>query len=220
VKNGKIYKITNKINGLIYIGCTINSLEQRFSEHLYRCFKTDYKSRLYNSIKKYGQENFSIDLIVECDVNVIYETEKKYINEYNSYHNGMNSTFGGEGCLGYVHSPEMRVKISEAVKNGNSHKGKTYEELYGDKANEQREKRRLSVKNGWGSISDDEKEKRVNKSKETKQKNSKYGVELVKEIKEKIKEGLKVKQLKELYPQVRENFFYELKNGRSWSNIN
>ena len=220
MKNGKIYKITNKINGLIYIGCTINSLEQRFSEHLYRCFKTDYKSRLYNSIKKYGQENFSIDLIVECDVNVIYETEKKYINEYNSYHNGMNSTFGGEGCLGYVHSPEMRVKISEAVKNGNSHKGKTYEELYGDKANEQREKRRLSVKNGWGSISDDEKEKRVNKSKETKQKNSKYGVELVKEIKEKIKEGLKVKQLKELYPQVRENFFYELKNGRSWSNIN
>jgi hypothetical protein len=114
----------------------------------------------------------------------------------------------------------MRVKISEAVKNGNSHKGKTYEELYGDKADEQREKRRLSVKKGWVSISDDEKEKRVNKGKETKQKNSKYGVELVKEIKQKINEGLKVKQLKELYPQVRENFFYELKNGRSWSNIN
>ena len=58
------------------------------------------------------------------------------------------------------------------------------------------------------------------KQKKLKQKNSKYGVELVKEIKQKIKEGLKVKQLKELYPQVRENFFYELKNGRSWSNIN
>jgi group I intron endonuclease len=220
VEKGRIYKITNKENGLIYIGCTISSLDKRFKEHLSRCFTSNYKSKLYNSMKKYGQENFTIELIEECDFNLIYETEKKYIDQYNSYNNGLNATIGGEGCLGYVHSPEMRVKISEAVKNGNSHKGKTYEELYGDKADEQREKRRLSVKNGWGSISDDEKEKRVNKAKETKQKNSKYGVELVKEIKQKIKEGLKVKQLKELYPQVRENFFYELKNGRSWSNIN
>ena len=219
-EKGKIYKITNKENGLIYIGCTISSLDKRFKEHLSRCFTSNYKSKLYNSMKKYGQENFTIELIEECDFNLIYETEKKYIDQYNSYNNGLNATIGGEGCLGYIHSPEMRVKISEAVKNGNSHKGKTYEELYGDKADEQREKRRLSVKNGWGSISDDEKEKRVNKAKETKQKNSKYGVELVKEIKQKIKEGLKVKQLKELYPQVRENFFYELKNGRSWSNIN
>jgi group I intron endonuclease len=220
VEKGKIYKIINKENGLIYIGCTINSLEKRFYEHLYRCFKTDYKSKLYNSMKKYGQENFTIELIEECDLSVIYETEKKYIEQYDSYNNGLNSTLGGEGCLGYIHSPEIRQKISENTKNGNSHKGKTYEELYGDKADEEREKRRMSVKKGWGSISDDEKEKRVNKAKETKQKNSKYGVELVKEIKEKIKEGLKVKQLKELYPQVRENFFYELKNGRSWSNIN
>lgn len=220
VEKGRIYKIINKENGLIYIGCTISSLDKRFKEHLSRCFTSNYKSKLYNSMKKYGQYNFTIELIEECDFNLIYETEKKYIDQYNSYNNGLNATIGGEGCLGYVHSPEMRVKISEAIKNGNSHKGKTYEELYGDKADEQREKRRLSVKNGWGSISDDEKEKRVNKAKETKQKNSKYGVELVKEIKQKIKEGLKVKQLKELYPQVRENFFYELKNGRSWSNIN
>lgn len=220
IEKGKIYKITNKENGLIYIGCTISSLDKRFKEHLSRCFTSNYKSKLYNSMKKYGQENFIIELIEECDFNLIYETEKKYIDQYNSYNNGLNATIGGEGCLGYIHSPEMRVKISEAVKNGNSHKGKTYEELYGDKADEQREKRRLSVKNGWGTISDDEKEKRVNKAKETKQKNSKYGVKLVKEIKQKIKEGLKVKQLKELYPQVRENFFYELKNGRSWSNIN
>ena len=210
---GKIYKITNRENNLIYIGCTINSLEKRFGEHLSRCFTSEHKS-------KYGQDNFTIELIEECDLSVMYETEKKYIESYDSYSNGLNSTFGGEGCLGYTHSAEIRQKISDNTKNGNSHKGKTYEELYGDKADEQREKRRLSVKNRWGSISDDEKEKRVNKSKETKQKNSKYGVELVREIKQKINEGLKVKQLKELYPQLRENFFYELKNGISWSNIN
>jgi len=220
VEKGRIYKITNKENGLIYIGCTISSLDKRFKEHLSRCFTSNYKSKLYNSMKKYGQENFTIELIEECDFNLIYETEKKYIDQYNSYNNGLNATIGGEGCLGYVHSPEMRVKISEAVKNGNSHKGKTYEELYGDKADEQREKRRLSVKKGWGLISDEDKNERIEKSRNaTREKNSKYGVDLVREIKQKINEGVKVKQLKELYPQVSENYFYSLKNGRRWSDL-
>ena len=53
--------------------------------------------------------------------------QKFYINEFKTYENGLNSTIGGEGCLGYTHSPEIRQKISENVKNGNSHKGKTYE---------------------------------------------------------------------------------------------
>jgi len=219
MEKSKIYKITNKKNDLIYIGCTINSLKRRFHEHLYRCFKTDYKSKLYNSIKKYGQENFTIELIEECDLNVIYETEKKYIKQYDSYNNGLNSTFGGEGCLGYIHSPDIRVKISEAVKNGNSHKGKTYKELYGDNADEEKEKRRLSVEKGWESMSDEDKNKRVSKIKDSARKNSKYGVDLIKKIKQKINEGVKVKQLKELYPQVSENYFYSLKNGRRWSDL-
>jgi group I intron endonuclease len=217
VKNGKIYKITNKINGLIYIGCTINSLEQRFSEHLYRCFKTDYKSKLYNSLKKYGQENFIIDLIVECDVSVIYETEKRYINEYDSYHNGMNSTFGGEGCLGYTHSPEIRQKISEKTKNGNSHKGKTYEELYGDRAEEEKLKRKMS--SVWNKMTEEERGNRVNSIKNASRKNAKYSIDLVKEIKQKITEGVKIKELKKTYPQVYGNFFYDIKNGRRWSDL-
>ena len=218
-EKGKIYKITNKENGLIYIGCTINTLDKRFGEHLSRCLTSTHKSKLYNSMKKYGQENFIIELIEECDLNIIYETEKKYIEQYDSYNNGLNSTIGGEGCLGYTHSPEKKVKISESLKNGNSHKGKTYEELYGDKADEQREKRRLSVKQGWGSISDEDKNKRVNSIKTSIRENSKYGIDLVKEIKQKINEGVKIKELKKIYPQVYGNFFYDIKNGRRWSDL-
>jgi group I intron endonuclease len=219
-EKGKIYKITNKENGLIYIGCTIYSLKKRFGEHLYRCFKTDYKSKLYNSMKKYGQENFTIELIEECNLNVIYETEKKYVESYDSYNNGLNSTFGGEGCLGYTHSPEMRVKISEAVKNGNSHKGKTYEELYGDKADEQRERRRLSVKKGWGLMSEKEKEQRaINIRTAVQETNSKYGVELITEIKNKINNGAKFKEIKEQYPQIKDWLYYNLKNNQRWKNI-
>jgi len=218
-EKGKIYKITNKENGSIYIGCTINSLEKRFGEHLSRCFTSEYKSKLYNSMKKYGQENFTIELIEECDLNIIYETEKKYVEQYDSYNNGLNSTIGGEGCLGYTHSPEIRQKISENTKNGNSHKGKTYEELYGGKAEEQKEKRRLSVKKGWGSMSDDNRQKRIIKTKESIQKKSKYSIDLVVDVKNKLNEGYKIKQLKELYPDVKEHFFYDVKNGRRWNNI-
>ena len=216
-EKGRIYKITNKENGLIYIGCTINSLEKRFGEHLSRCFTSDYKSKLYNSMKKYGQENFTIELIEECDLNIIYETEKKYVEQYDSYNNGLNSTIGGEGCLGYTHSPEIRQKISENTKNGNSHKGKTYEELYGDRAEEEKLKRKTA--SGWNKMTEEERNVRVNNIKNASRKNAKYSIDLVKEIKQKIIDGVKIKELKKNYPQVYDNFFYDIKNGRRWSDL-
>lgn len=214
MKKGKIYKIINKSNQKVYIGCTINSLEQRFYEHLYRCLNTDYKSKLYNSIRKYGVENFEISLIEECDLSNIYEIEKKYISQYDSYDNGLNSTFGGEGCLGYVHSPEIRKKISEGTKNGNSHKGKTYEQLYGEKAEEEKLKRKNSVKNGWKNLTSEDKKNRIKKTIEGINKTSKYSLELVKEVKDKIRNGIKIKEIKTLYPQMSESYLYSLKSNK------
>lgn len=214
MSKGKIYKIQNKINGLVYVGCTISSLEKRFQEHLYRCLKTDYKSKLYNSIKKYGVENFTIDLVDECDLSVIYETEKKYIQEFDSYNNGLNSTYGGEGCLGYTHSPEIRKKISEGTKNGNSHKGKTYEELYGDRAEEEKMKRKNSVKLKWDSMDEDERNNRVKKTKDAIKNNSKYSQEIINEIKNKIKNGEKFSDIKKEYTNISNWFFYQIKNNK------
>lgn len=214
---GRIYKILNKINQKVYIGCTINSLQHRFNEHLYRCYMTDSNSKLYNSIKKYGKENFEIILITECKLSEIYETEKKYIKEYSSYEDGMNSTFGGEGCLGYVHSPEIRKKISEGTKNGYSHKGKTYEELYGDRADEEKLKRKIA--SGWKKLTEEEKRERVDVSRIKTRESSKYGVKLIKEIKDKLRDGVKIKELRKLYPQVYYNLFYDLKNNRRWKDL-
>lgn len=214
MSKGKIYKIQNKINGLVYVGCTISSLEKRFQEHLYRCLKTDYKSKLYNSIKKYGVENFTIDLVDECDLSVIYETEKKYIQEFDSFNNGLNSTYGGEGCLGYIHSPDIRKKISEGTKNGNSHKGKTYEELYGDRAEEEKMKRKNSVKLKWDSMDEDERNNRVKKTKDAIKNNSKYSQEIINEIKNKIKNGENFSDIKKEYSNISNWFFYQIKNNK------
>jgi len=218
-EKGYIYKIINQINKKEYVGCTITTLKKRFEEHAWRCVKTDSNTKFCNSVRKYGFENFVIELIEECDANVIYDRERYYIDLFKTYEIGLNSTVGGEGCLGYKHSKEIREKISKIIKDGRSHKGKTYEEIYGDRVNEEKEIRRRSVKKNWDNLSEDKKKERTKKLQETTQIKSKYGIELVSEIKNKIKQGLTYKQFKELYPEVRQNFYYELKSGRRWANI-
>lgn len=217
---GKIYKIVNQINKKVYIGCTIYSLEKRLFEHLYRCFNTDSNSKLYNSIRKYGPEHFLIELIEECTLDNIYKNEMKYIVMYDSYENGLNSTKGGEGCLGYRHSKEIRKKISKILKNGKSHKNKTYEIIYGENCEIEKEKRKKSVKKYWENITDEEKEKRINKLKIKSRENAKYSIDFIKKIKKQINDGYTSKEFKKDYPNIRINLYYELKSGRRWGDIN
>ena len=159
-EKGYIYKIKNIINSKEYVGCTITTLKKRFEEHAWRCINSDSNTKFCNSIRKYGIENFNIELIQECDVKVIYEREKHFINEYDTFNIGLNSTIGGEGCLGYKHSKEIREKISSTIKDGRSHKGKTYEELYGDRSEEEKLKRKIS--SGWNKMTEEDKILRVN----------------------------------------------------------
>jgi len=99
-----IYKITNNINGKVYIGKTKNTIEERFKQHIKDAYKeTKEKRPLYQAIRKYGESNFTVELI-ETDISdgLISEKEKEYIKEYNSYigfpnSNGYNATLGGDG---------------------------------------------------------------------------------------------------------------------------
>lgn len=98
-----IYKITNKINGKVYIGKTTCCIEKRFREHLNDSKKNRYNKRpLYDAINKYGEENFSIE-VVETNIpdEEINEKEIFYIKQFNSYvgfksSNGYNATLGGD----------------------------------------------------------------------------------------------------------------------------
>jgi hypothetical protein len=47
--------------------------------------------------------------------------EKYFIQEYNSFHNGYNSTLGGDGTFGLVLSQETRKRISEGNKISKPH---------------------------------------------------------------------------------------------------
>lgn len=101
---GYIYKITNQINGKVYIGQTARSIATRWREHIRHGLNPnsrEYNRHLYNSMRKYGIDSFSIELVEKCDNSLMSEREMFWIKFYNSSHPdyGYNLTLGGEGVV-------------------------------------------------------------------------------------------------------------------------
>ena len=87
-----IYKITNEVNGKIYIGKTTKTIEERFQKHLYTT-NGGSKTYLHRAIRKYGADNFSLKTleVVKGDID---EREIHWISNLNPDY---NMTTGGEG---------------------------------------------------------------------------------------------------------------------------
>lgn len=91
----KVYKYTNLINGKIYIGQTIGTLEYRAGHNGYKYRKCTY---FYNAIKKYGWENFAVEILQDnLTREQANELEIKYIKQFNSQDEkiGYNISDGG-----------------------------------------------------------------------------------------------------------------------------
>jgi group I intron endonuclease len=118
-----IYKVTNKVNGKSYIGFTGKTLERRVYEHIYRSKNTDRNEYFMNAIRKYGCESFEWEILCQSfDGNYLLETMEPYfIKYYDTHKNGYNSTLGGEGMIGLIHSEDTKKKISNANKGRPSH---------------------------------------------------------------------------------------------------
>lgn len=91
-----IYKVTNKLNGKIYIGKT-NNIGQRIRQHL-----TTYKNRdseFHKAIDDDGFQNFTWEFLeYTCSSEIASDLEKKYILEFNSLiPNGYNVSVGNGG---------------------------------------------------------------------------------------------------------------------------
>ena len=94
-----IYKITNDINNKVYIGKTLNSIEERWKQHCKDSKKERCEKRpLYNAMNKYGIECFHIETIENVtDISLLEEREKYWIEYFNSFKEGYNATQGGDG---------------------------------------------------------------------------------------------------------------------------
>lgn len=95
--NGKIYVITNNINGKIYVGQTIQDIKKRFEQHM--TLQGSCKQLLYKAIVKYGRDNFSYEVIEDkiTSYDELNQKEENYISELNSMQpNGYNLCPGGQ----------------------------------------------------------------------------------------------------------------------------
>lgn len=91
---GFIYKIYNDINDKVYVGITTQSINRRWQQHL-RVSKYGL-TKLYVAMQEYGIDHFFISVIEETTNDLLTEKEQLYIQQYDSYNNGYNSTIGGE----------------------------------------------------------------------------------------------------------------------------
>lgn len=90
-----IYKITNIVTKECYIGQAKN-VATRWTEHA-KCglgIDTPASNKLYKAMLEYGLYNFSWELLEECPADQLNEKERYYIELYNSYNYGYNSSRG------------------------------------------------------------------------------------------------------------------------------
>lgn len=107
---GKIYKITNKINGKSYIGQTVRDLKYRLTEHLKPNSSCNALSR---AVEKYGRENFYIETLGIFLEDLLNLAEIAAIKEHNTITpNGYNIMEGGNASK---LSDETKAKISKAL---------------------------------------------------------------------------------------------------------
>lgn len=121
-----IYRITNKINGKVYIGQTRKTLEYRKQQHI-KCAKDGTDRHLYNAMRKYGVENFIFEQIdMASSPEELNYLESKYILEYDSVRKGYNMGYGGDNNVmdsevvkikhdDVMRSDEVRKKISHSM---------------------------------------------------------------------------------------------------------
>jgi hypothetical protein len=90
-----IYKITNQLNSMVYIGQAVD-IATRWKNHA-KCglgIDTPANNKLYKAMIEDGIWNFSWELLEECPKEVLNEKEKYYIGLYDSYAFGYNSNAG------------------------------------------------------------------------------------------------------------------------------
>lgn len=90
-----IYKITNIITDECYIGQSVD-IYKRWNDHC-KCglgIDTPPGNKLYKAIQEYGLENFTFELLAECNQSELNEKEKYFIELYQA------DTFGYNGNKG------------------------------------------------------------------------------------------------------------------------
>lgn len=133
-----IYKITNNLNGKTYIGQTRGSLQARMRCHKSESKKSRSNQPIHKAIRKYGIENFKIQILEENipTRSLLNEREIYYISLYKSTNreNGYNVSVGGSDGLMLTgdKNPMFGKKRKDVSERNTKNKDKTLKEIYGE----------------------------------------------------------------------------------------
>ncbi len=120
-----VYRITNRVNGKVYIGKTVHTLVQRWKWHLADARGNRYQTHFYKALRKYGPEAFTIEILYQAKTKFeLSRMETFFIVLHQSYRaeNGYNGTLGGDGaavgnkCAVGKRTLEQRQRMSEVAK--------------------------------------------------------------------------------------------------------
>lgn len=116
-----VYKITNAVNGKIYVGLTTKSIEARFRSHIHDSIYNKKPTAILRAIRKYGKENFSIEELQKyTSLEELGKGEYWWIRNLKTLSpSGYNLKDGGHS--GWTYTLEVLEKMREAhsgSKNG------------------------------------------------------------------------------------------------------
>ena len=152
-----VYKITNTLNGKVYIGQTVDYRKRKVGHFSYLRRNAHRNRYLQKSFNKYGESSFKMEIIKECAVDELDKLEIYYMRKYNSIDKtlGYNMVIGGntnKSFPDYIRQKMSRSQrgriISEEHRKriGKWHKGKTISPKDIEKANKTKKDNQIQ----WG----------------------------------------------------------------------
>lgn len=143
-----IYKITNLLNGKVYVGQSVQ-LEERKQEH-FRCLRKGIHDNIYlqSAFNKYGESNFKFEVIeyLTDDANLLTQREQYWIDYYGGHQSSTTYNLKEAGIHG-KDSQELKCIKSKAQKGkkmpklSEEHKRKISQKLTGIKRSEETKKK-------------------------------------------------------------------------------
>ena len=110
----EIYKITNKINGKVYIGQTIRPVEYRFNRHINDAMHNILNTHFARAIRKYGPDQWQFEVIDNAETQEeLNQKEQYWIRYYNSVEEGYNETDAITKCGGNTYQSKTEQEMEE-----------------------------------------------------------------------------------------------------------
>ena len=112
----EIYKITNKINGKVYIGQTIRPVQYRFHRHINDAMRNIIDTHFARAIRKYGSDQWLLEVIDNAETREeLNQKEQYWIQYYNSVEEGYNETDAINKCGGNTYRSKTEEEM-EVIK--------------------------------------------------------------------------------------------------------